>query len=132
MQVSLIISSEGNYNFNLNDSNMPLNSDELELITCKSTKDFHIVEDPILLPCSFSVCRKCYESIKFCVICKKEHLIAVDEIYSNESVNQLIKENIKDFKLTIALKVEKELTGFEGKNLFEFLKNLFVNMIIRN
>ena len=78
---------------------MLLNKQILEILECKSSKDGHIAEESIILPCGFNICSECYKLSKYCVKCKIEHNLKEELILKNHLVKDLIKENIKQLSL---------------------------------
>ena len=82
---------------------MLLNKQILEILECKSNNDIndisHIVQDPVILPCGFNICRECYKFSKYCVRCKIDHDIKDELVLKNHLVKDLIKENIKQLSL---------------------------------
>ena len=74
---------------------MLINKNIMKIIECKSSKDGHIVEIPIILPCGFSSCKDCLKKISYCNYCDKEHQIQPENALNNNFVSDLIKTNIK-------------------------------------
>ena len=84
------------------------NNKIFEIIKCQSSDtQSHIVEEPIRLPCGFSMCDSCYKVKKNCNICKIEHIIDGDKLKTSDNVvNKVIIDNIKELTRNIQSRIE--------------------------
>ena len=62
-------------------------------IKCKATKNEHIVEEPIELPCKINICKNCYNVNQLCLNCNEKH--DIKEFKINKLAVDFIKSNIK-------------------------------------
>jgi hypothetical protein len=78
------------------------------IIECKTSKTRHIAQDPILLTCGYSACRKCYEFIKKCQICNEDHLINESQLKTNFLVKDMIEKNLEHLTTEIKEKYSSD------------------------
>jgi hypothetical protein len=68
----------------------------LEILECKSSHEGHISQEPIFLPCGFSVCKLCFKQILKCTKCNEEHKMDKEVMEVNYFVKDLIKNNLAE------------------------------------
>ena len=94
-----------------------------KLIECKARRDGHVVKEPILLPCGYSVCRECYKNSKFCNECNINHQISENQLNRNKSVENIVKQNIEELIFNVKKKYKEQKLKTESK--FFLVNNTF-------
>jgi hypothetical protein len=97
---------------------MMLNRKLQTLLECKSGNDGHISQEPLILPCGFSICKSCYKSIIKCSQCQKEHIIEYETMKTNFLIKDMIKNHIKDLNLIGYVKHEEYSVKIDGIHNF--------------
>lgn len=94
-------------------------------IECKVSEDKHISQDPVVLPCGYSACRKCYYEVKMCFECNEKHLIDIADLKTNIMVKNMIEKNIdhllSEKEKELQLRIENSTKSFYAFYLTIFI-----------
>ena len=96
---------------------MLFNQNLQKLLECKSSNnESHFAQEPIFLPCGFSVCKSCYKSIVKCSQCRTEHAIDYDSLKTNNLIKDMIRNQVKELNSITDIKTEKLNFKIEGNS----------------
>ena len=108
----------------------------LNFIECKASNDGHISEDPVILSCGYSACRKCCKSkISInCFQCNKAHSNFgnrmnfknrancgnQENLKTNILIQNMIETNIDQLTIEMAKKIESRKNDRTKSLIFKF------------
>ena len=97
---------------------------EIILDVMKCALCYELLESPVILPCSCSICKKHVQNqtnnVIRCEICRVEHQIPSDGFYANRALQKLIKAEITKLDFGNVHKIAKESCESVEETLNEF------------
>lgn len=128
---SLVLNGNTNTNGNNNNNNtansngLNGNTGMIDLIMCKLTSPFHVINDPRLLECGSSACFQCIISLKDnernikCTYCNGVHKVPMDlnKLLINKNLQNFLKTNMRQINQSFSKQLEDSLYAFDRKNL---------------
>ena len=137
---NLVFGSNVNSNNADNSNDLNNNSGIIDLIMCKLTSSFHVINDPRLLECGSSACFQCIVSLQDnehnlkCSYCNGVHKVPADlnKLLVNKNLQNFLKTNMKQINQSFSKQLETSLFAFDRKDFYIFQLNRKAQLNFQN